>query len=151
MTEAGGMTVVMDYCHNAHGMRMLGDFVDRWTADAHAGSRRVGVIATPGDRRDEDIRDLGRAAAPHFDHLVVPSRMSLRGRAVGEMAVLVREGIESAVADGVVRPVTEVVGDEPEAVAAAFAAAVPGDLVVICATDPALVWGLVQERRAPAT
>jgi cyanophycin synthetase len=150
MTDVAGTTVVMDYCHNAHGMRMLGDFVDRWTADAAAAARRIGVIATPGDRRDEDIRDLGREAAPHFDHLVIPSSLSLRGRGVGEMPALVREGIEEAVAGGVARPATEVVAEEPEAVDAAFAAAAPGDLVVICATDPALVWGLVQERRAAA-
>jgi hypothetical protein len=63
------------------------------------------------------------------------------------MPALVRAGVAEAVAAGVPEPGTEVVAGEPEAVEAAFAAATPGDLVVICATDPALVWGLVQERR----
>ncbi|HEU0133047.1 MAG TPA: cyanophycin synthetase [Mycobacteriales bacterium] len=148
MTEVDGVTVVVDYCHNAHGMRMLGDFVDRWTADAPAAARRVAVVATPGDRRDVDIRDLGRAAAPHFDHLVVPSRISLRGRKPGEMPALVAEGIDEAVAAGAKRPSLEVVGDEPDAVAAAFAAATAGDLVVLCAESPTLVWNLVQARRS---
>ena len=27
--EVAGVNVIVDYCHNAPGMRMLGDFVDR--------------------------------------------------------------------------------------------------------------------------
>jgi cyanophycin synthetase len=147
MTERDGATVVVDYCHNAHGMRMLGDFVDRWTADAASGARRIAVVATPGDRRDEDIRDLGVAAAPHFDHIVLPRAMALRGRRPGEMAALVREGIAEAVQAGPA-PTTEDAEGEPAAVAAALAAAVPGDLVVLCAEDPALVWRLVTDPEA---
>jgi cyanophycin synthetase len=143
MTQTGGVTIVVDYCHNAHGMRMLGDFVDRWTADAAPGARRIGLITTPGDRRDEDIRELGRAAAPHFDHVVVPTLVNLRGRDPGEMPPLLLAGIEDGVPDGAKPPTTEVAGDEPSAVAAALAAAVPGDLVVLCAGDsPANVWDL---------
>src|SRR5215510_9474253 len=55
--EVNGVHVVVDYCHNAPGMRMLGDFVDRigeslsaTTADL-AKPSRIGVIATAGDRR----------------------------------------------------------------------------------------------------
>jgi cyanophycin synthetase len=144
MTEAGGVTVVMDYCHNAHGMRMLGDFVDRWTADAQPGARRIGVVATPGDRRDEDMRDLGRETAPHFDHVIVPENASLRGRPLGEMARLLLDGVASY--DGP-KPQTEVVADEPAAVETALDAAKPGDLVVLCATEPVDVWARIEERR----
>jgi cyanophycin synthetase len=148
MTDLHGVTVVVDYCHNAHGMRMLGDFVDRWTADAQPGARRIAVVATPGDRRDEDVRDLGRAAAPHFDHVVLPTEISLRGRPAGEVAGLIAEGLREAAAAGAVEPTSETAGDEPSAVAAALAAAVPGDLVVLCAENPALVWKLVQQPAA---
>ena len=150
MTEVDGVTVVVDYCHNAHGMRMLGDFVDRWTADAQPGARRIGVVATPGDRRDEDIRDLGFEAAPHFDAIVVPSEVSLRGRPVGEMPKLLIDGIDEAAATGVPRPDTQVAGTEPEAVTAALGLAAPGDLVVLCATEPADVWTQVQDARQPS-
>jgi len=147
MTDLNGITVVVDYCHNAHGMRMLGDFVDRWTTDASEGARRVGVVATPGDRRDEDIRDMGREAAPHFDSLVVPSDVSLRGRPLGEMPRLLVEGVDEAAAAGVPRPETMVVETEPEAVSAALGQAKPGDLVVLCATEPADVWHQVQNAK----
>ena len=143
MTQVGGVTFLVDYCHNAHGMRMLGDFVDRWTADAAPGARRIGLVATPGDRRDEDIRELGRETAPHFDHVVLPGLVSLRGRGEAEIPALILEGIEEAVHNGTKPPATEVAGDETSAVAAALAAAGPGDLVVICAETPQLVWDLV--------
>ena len=32
---------------------------------------RIGIIATAGDRRDEDMRELGDVAAQHFDVLVI--------------------------------------------------------------------------------
>src|SRR3954447_19807907 len=62
--EVEGVNVVIDYCHNAPGMRMLGDFVDRVGESLSATSElgkpsRIGVIATAGDRRDEDMRELG--------------------------------------------------------------------------------------------
>ena len=75
--EVNGVQVIVDYCHNAPGMRMLGDFVDRVgeSLDDHqrAGPKpsRIGVIATAGDRRDDDMRELGAVAAQHFDVVVV--------------------------------------------------------------------------------
>ena len=31
--EVNGVNVIVDYCHNAPGMRMLGDFVDRYVGE----------------------------------------------------------------------------------------------------------------------
>ena len=55
---------------------MLGDFVDRVGESLDSGSElgkpsRIGVIATAGDRRDEDMRELGEVAAQHFDVVIV--------------------------------------------------------------------------------
>ncbi len=96
--EVNGVNVVVDYCHNAPGMTMLGDFVDR-VGDSMESSHdlarpsRIGVIATAGDRRDEDMRELGTIAAQHFDVVVVREDEGLRGRARGEVAALVSEGV----------------------------------------------------------
>ena len=67
--EVNGVNVIVDYCHNAPGMRMLGDFVDRVgdsLESSHELARpsRIGVIATAGDRRDEDMRELGPDCRP---------------------------------------------------------------------------------------
>jgi cyanophycin synthetase len=74
--SVAGRNVIIDYCHNVPGMIMLGDFVDK-TGDALESTNdlgrisRIGVIATAGDRRNEDMHELGREAARHFDVLIV--------------------------------------------------------------------------------
>ena len=64
--DLDGVKVLIDYAHNAAGLEAVGDFVDRMTSDVPAGGQpgeaswtanlRVAVIATAGDRRDEDMR-----------------------------------------------------------------------------------------------
>ena len=78
LNEVGveGRTVIVDYRHHVPGMIMLGDFVDK-TGDALETTNdlgrisRIGLIATAGDRRNDDMRALGHEAARHFDVLIV--------------------------------------------------------------------------------
>jgi cyanophycin synthetase len=135
--DVGGSNVIVDYCHNAAGMRMLGDFVEQLAASADATSdlgrtQRIGVVATAGDRRDEDMRELGSVAAGHFDVLVVREDQALRGRTRGEVAALVAEGAAAAVGQGARCKQIEIVLDEIPAVHEAMARANPGDVVVLC-------------------
>ena len=120
------------------GMKMLGDFVDRVgesLESSHELARpsRIGVIATAGDRRDEDMRELGHIAAQHFDVVIVREDVALRGRERGEVAALVARGRPDR--DGRGRPLQAGRGqdlDEIEAVRHAMSRANKGDLVVIC-------------------
>jgi cyanophycin synthetase len=135
--DVNGVNVIVDYCHNAPGMRMLGDFVDRVGESLSAISElgrisRIGVIATAGDRRDEDMRELGSVAAQHFDVVIVREDDALRGRQRGETADLVAQGVRQAMGDGARCKQVEVVLEEIAAVRHALARANPGDLVVIC-------------------
>ena len=41
------------------------------------------MVATAGDRRDDDMRELGAVAAEHFDVVVVREDQRLRGRERG--------------------------------------------------------------------
>ena len=96
--EVNGVHVIVDYCHNAPGMRMLGDFVDRVGDSLSATTElgrlsRIGVVATAGDRRDEDMRELGAVAAQHFDVVDRPRGRHLRGAQRGETSALVAEGV----------------------------------------------------------
>jgi cyanophycin synthetase len=149
VTEIGGVKVVVDYCHNAPGMRMLGDFVEKM-AEPSPGSiekpRRIGVIATAGDRRDEDMRDLGEAAAPFFDSIIVREDRNLRRRAPGETASLVVEGVRARMDAGARCRDLEVVLDELAATRRALDKANPGDLVVVCVDQTNAVWAELQER-----
>ena len=148
--EVDGYRVIVDYCHNAAGMRMLGDFVDRLAVPPKGGDvmarRRTGVIASPGDRRDKDIRELGEVAARHFDALIVREDRNLRGREPGEVAELVAAGARKSAGDGGRCRSLEVVLDEMEASRLALDRANPGDLVVLCADQVESIVDELQSR-----
>jgi len=119
--DVGGVTVIVDYCHNPPGMRLLGDFVDRLgdslVATHELGKpSRIGMIAAAGDRRDDSMRELGRIAADHFDVIVVREDISLRGRRAGETAELVADGARAGMNDGGRCKQVEIVPDEIAAV-----------------------------------
>jgi cyanophycin synthetase len=108
------------------------------------------VIASPGDRRDKDIRELGEVAARHFDALIVREDRNLRGRRPGEVAELVAGGARAAAADGARCRSLEVVLDELEASRLALDRANPGDLVVLCADQVEAIVDELQSRTRPA-
>jgi len=119
--DVRGVHVIVDYCHNAPGMVALGDFVDR-VGDSLAATNelgrtsRIGVIAPAGDRRDDDMRELGAIAARHFDVVVVREDAARRGREPGEVAALVAEGVKATMAAGGRCRQVEIVLDEIAAV-----------------------------------
>jgi len=158
--EVAGATVVIDYCHNAAGMRALGDFLDR-TAESMRASHDlgkvslIGVIATAGDRRDSDMVELGEVAAEHFDVIVVREDTNLRGRDRGATAELVASGVRKRMQDS--RTPTrckqvDIVLREIEAVRDAMTRANPGDLVVLCVDKHAEVMAEIEtmSKRAQA-
>ena len=82
-------TMLADFAHNPHGMKLLCDFVSKLEYPA-----KIGVISGTGDRRDEDIRELGEIAAAHFDEIIIRCDKNLRGRTAEEIIALLKEGIE---------------------------------------------------------
>jgi cyanophycin synthetase len=143
MVEVAGHRVVIDYCHNVDGMRQLADFVNRMVTEAHGRSgRAIGIIGTPGDRRDKDQYDYGYLAASAFDEIIIREDKGLRGRKPGETAANVLAGVRAAraSAEGARTTHVETIFEEGAAVHAAFRRAVPGDLVVVCADDPVSVY-----------
>jgi len=152
MFELDGYRVVVDYAHNAPAVQALGDFVERLAQPSAGGARapvtgrRIGVVATAGDRRDEDIRELGRTAARYFDVIVIREDENNRGRERGGTAALVAEGIESAGADRRAREIATVL-DELEATRRALDLATDGDVVVVCVDHANRVWKELQRRQ----
>lgn len=55
----------------------------------------MGVISGTGDRRDEDIRELGAISARYFDEIIIRCDKNLRGRTADEIIGLLQEGIKS--------------------------------------------------------
>lgn len=155
MTEVRGIQVIVDYCHNAPAMVALGDFVDRFfDVDSRIERpQRIGVIATAGDRRDQDMVDLGRQAAKHFDLIIVREDDRLRGRQRGETAALIVQGAREGQAEGGRVKQIETVLDEIESTRVAVELANPGDLVVVCVDRARAVWDELQvlaKRAQPA-
>jgi len=151
LLDVGNVEVVIDYCHNAASMRAIGDFVETYTAQS-AGRQdlgkasRIGMIGAAGDRRDDDIRELGAVAAEHFDVLVVREDDRLRKRRPGEAAGLIVEGVRQAMADGARCRQVDTVLDEIEAVNHVMARSNPGDLVVMCVDKHAQVVAALEDR-----
>jgi cyanophycin synthetase len=128
--------VVVDYAHNPAAVRALADFARR------SGARRtIGLVTMPGDRRDEDLRELGRAASG-LDYVIAKEHPKyLRGRPAGGVARLIGEGLEEG---GVPPERWETVLSEPEAVTRALEMMEDGDLVLIVADDTAAVLAQLQ-------
>ena len=152
MFELDGYRVVIDYAHNPPALTALGDFVERLTEASPGGARapvtgrRIGVVATAGDRRDEDIREMGRVAAGIFDEVIVREDENNRGRPPGNTAALIAEGIESSGADRRTGSVTTIL-DELEATRSALDRAAEGDVVVVCVDHANQVWKELQRRQ----
>jgi cyanophycin synthetase len=81
-------TMLADFAHNPHGLKLLCDFVSKLDYPL-----RIGVISGTGDRRDEDIRELGEISAQHFDEIIMRCDKNLRGRTADEIMGLLEEGI----------------------------------------------------------
>ncbi|TWE12713.1 cyanophycin synthetase [Rudaeicoccus suwonensis] len=141
--EVNHAEVFVDYCHNPPGMRMLGDFVESYVERRQGATdhriSRIGMIGAAGDRRDEDIRELGAIAAHHFDVVVVREDDNLRRRAPGESAALIVEGAEAEMAAGARCRQVVTVLDELDATRHAVHRANPGDVVVLCVDQHAAV------------
>ncbi len=117
--------VLLDYAHNAHGMEAMARTVRELTVHG----RRLGVLAAPGDRRDQDILDLARAAAPAFDLIILREDDHRRGRRPGEVGSLLRQGLlENGFPAERIAP--DVLSEE-DAVQRALEEAKPTDLLVI--------------------
>jgi cyanophycin synthetase len=82
-------TFLADFAHNPHGLRLLGEFVRKLDYPRH-----IGVISGTGDRRDEDIRELGALSAQYFDEIIIRCDKNLRGRSAEEIIGLLQEGIQ---------------------------------------------------------
>ena len=153
MFELDGYRVLVDYAHNPPAVRALGEFVDRLAEPSPGGrrglvsGRRIGVIATAGDRRDDDIVELGQVAAGYFDSIVVREDANPRGRPRGETAGLVERGVRGAMANGARCAGVEVITNEIEATRRALDMGREGDLIVVCVDHPNDVWKELQARQ----
>ncbi len=125
--------VILDYAHNPAAVSAIADLAQRIDV---TGKRRM-VLTSPGDRRDEDIRDVARAAAKAFDYYICKADDDRRRRGHDEVPNLLRDEL---IACGVAENAIEIIPDEQEAIDAVLNSAGPGDLVVILGDAPSRCW-----------
>ena len=125
--------VILDYAHNPHAVQAIVRLIDNLDAKG----RRLCLLAAPGDRRDEDIREIATLCAGHFDYYLCRRDDGLRGREPGEIPELLRAALLGA---GVEDSAIEVIADEQEAVHAALTRAEAGDLLLVMGDQISRCW-----------
>ena len=125
--------VILDYAHNPAAVRAMCSLVDRFKID---GQKTV-VLSAPGDRRDEDIREIAAIAAGHFDYFICRCDDDRRGRGEDEVAVMLKDRL---LQEGISNDRIEVIPNEPEAVARALEMAEVGDLILVLGDNIKRTW-----------
>jgi cyanophycin synthetase len=126
--------VIMDYGHNPAALENMVDLVGKLRANY---KRVIGVMSGAGDRRDQDLIQLGELGARMFDEFIIKQDKSLRGRQSGETPELLRQG---ALRGGMREDQITMVLPELEAVDTALSRAQLDDLVVVFADQVTQVW-----------
>ena len=112
---------LVDYAHNPASYEAIGGFVGNWNG------QRLGVIGGPGDRRDEDLMELGEIASRVFDRIIIKEDDDKRGRESGSAADFILKGVLQS--NSSVQ--TEIILNETEALETALTQVEAGGLVVI--------------------
>jgi cyanophycin synthetase len=81
--------IMVDFAHNPDGLRGIKDFLS--TLDI---KQSTGIISGTGDRRDEDLREIGRISAQMFDNVIICQEKYLRGRSREEIIDLLLDGLK---------------------------------------------------------
>ncbi len=125
--------VLFDYGHNAHAVGVMADLAQRLDVVG----RRIVVLAGPGDRRDQDLREIADAVAGRFDHYICRRDDSLRGRASDEVPKIQAARLrELGIADSAI----SVIPDEQEAIEAGLGMSQAGDLLLVFADALVRSW-----------
>ncbi len=123
--ERDGVHILVDYAHNPHGVAALLDVARTLPA-----RRKLITLGQAGDRSDEAIRDLARAAWELRPDRAVVKEMPemLRGRQLGEVPLVLEDELRRL---GMPAAGLERADSELDAVRKALAWARPGDLLVL--------------------
>lgn len=126
--------VILDYAHNPGSMREFVEMVRRMRPNHN---RVIAVVTAAGDRRDEDLRELGAIMATGVDEMIVKESTLLRGRESHQVPEKIREGALEA---GMPQDRITYIEHECEATKEALRRAQPNDLVIIFCDNYETCW-----------
>ncbi|GAA4926240.1 cyanophycin synthetase [Mucilaginibacter defluvii] len=127
---------MVDFAHNPDGYNGVREFLSQIDSP-----HKIGLIAGTGDRRDEDMRELGRIAASMFDHVVLRQEHHLRGRTKENITGLMIEGMRE------VKPEMsyEIITHKPiESIEHVISLAQPGSFITVLSDAVEGAIGIVQ-------
>lgn len=135
--RASGVTVIVDYAHNAATYAAL-----IATGRSLTSGRLIGVVAAPGDRQASDLATIGRICGAGLDRAIVYEQDQKRGEVPGSTAQAIADGVsetwsasDCAMCESPADAIA-IVFEVRSAIRAALACAVAGDVVIIgCSSD----------------
>jgi cyanophycin synthetase len=118
--------VLIDYVHNPHGFFALGKMLNMMDGF------KTGILTAVGDRRDEDIVEIGRVAAKIFNKVIIRIDEDTRGRTGQEITDLIVKGVNET------NPqiALHFIPDFNLALRFALDQALPGEYIVLSAENP---------------
>ena len=128
--------VLIDFAHNPSGYKGVEEYLNSVEA-----TKKIGIIAGVGDRRDEDIKECATIAARMFDHIIIRQEKYLRGRTEEEIIGLILEGI----ADSGRNITHEIIPKEVEAIKHAINNAQEGSFITALSDVVTNAINIVQE------
>ncbi len=111
---------MIDFAHNPDGYNGIKEFMSQIDSPL-----KIGIIAGTGDRRDEDIRELGKISAEMFDYIIIRQEKHLRGRTADNICSLLIEGFHLVDPD----KRYEIVPNEVDAIKHSMSLAQPGTFI----------------------
>ena len=130
LVDRGGVSIFLDFGHNAEGVRAVMSLVSSLRAKSPRAGRLMIVTGSPGDRTDHEIASVAQILGEMRPHRVFVRELGeyLRGRAPGEVPALFARHLR---ASGLPDEALSIVGSEVEALQTALADASPGDFVAV--------------------
>lgn len=130
--------LMVDYVHNTCGYIQMKKYLEQVNA-----SRKTGIIAATGDRRVEDIKNIGRYAAQMFDKIIIRHDRDNRGRTKEELNTFLIDGIrEINDSKSII-----IISDERESIQYAIDNAITGEFIFLCADDVPITLSYVKQQK----
>ena len=115
--------VILDYGHNSEAFYEVFEIAKKLEP-----SRVTSIISAAGDRKDLYIKELGEISAKYSDYIIIREQEDLRGRLHGEIASIIKSGVEEGRYD-MEKCIT--IYKEQDALKYAMKKAIKGEVIVL--------------------
>jgi cyanophycin synthetase len=134
--EFKNFRLMIDYVHNTDGYVQMQKFMEQVDA-----TKKTGIISATGDRRVEDIKNIGRYSAQMFDEIIIRHGDN-RGRTSEELSTILSDGIREI--DSNIK--VSIISNEIESVQYAIDNAQTGEFIFVCVDDIQNTLAYVQQQ-----